>query len=68
MTHHLKGFIEENIMHYILKLEFPEVMQIIAIIGLFLPFFPNIFVKFFCKGSWLAHNNIKYTEIWQKLF
>ena len=35
MTHHSKGLIEENTMHYILKLECSEVMQIIAIIWLF---------------------------------
>ena len=32
MTHHSKGLIEENTMHYILKPEYSEVMQIIAII------------------------------------
>ena len=65
MTHHSKSLMAENIMHYILKLEFPEIMLIMAIIGLFLTFFPNISVKFFCKGSWLVCNNITYTEIWQ---
>ena len=34
MTHHSKGLIAENIMHYILKLECLKVMTIIAIIGL----------------------------------
>ena len=32
MTRHSKGLIEENAMLYILKLEFSEVMQLIAII------------------------------------
>ena len=49
MTHYLKGLIEENIMHYNLKLECPEVMQIIAIIGLFSTFFSNILVKSFVR-------------------
>ena len=30
MTHHLKGFIEENTMHYILKLKWLEVMYTIG--------------------------------------
>ena len=68
MTHHPKGLIEENTMHYFLKLECSEVMQIIAIIWLFLTFIHNISVKFFCKGPWLAYNNITYTKISQKLF
>ena len=34
-------------MHYILKQEFPEIMLIIAIIGLFLTVFSIISVKFF---------------------
>ena len=33
MTHHSKGLIEENTMHYILKLECSEVMQTVAIIS-----------------------------------
>ena len=68
MTHHSKGLMAENIMHYILKSESPEIMLIIASIGLFLTVFSNILVKFFCKGSWSAYNNITYTGIWQKLF
>ena len=37
-------------MHYILKRESPEIMLIIAIIGLFLSvFFSIILVKFFAK-------------------
>ena len=63
MTHHLKGLIEENVMHYTLKLECPKIMLIIAIIGLFFTFFPNMSVKFFCKGSWSAYNNITYMKI-----
>ena len=56
-------------MHYILKQESPEIMIIIAIIGLFLTgFFSIILVKFFCKVSWSAYNNITYTEICRKLF
>ena len=34
-------------MHYILKLECPEIMQIFAIIGLFLTVFINYFSKDF---------------------
>ena len=45
MTHHLKGLIEENTTHYILKLECSEVMQIIAIIGLIL----NVYSQYFSK-------------------
>ena len=37
--------IAEKNMHYTLKLECPEIMIIIAIIGLFLTVFPNILVK-----------------------
>ena len=44
MTHHSKGLIEEN-MHYILKLECSEVMQIIAIIWLFLTVYSQYFNK-----------------------
>ena len=55
-------------MHYILKQEYPKIMLIIAIIGLFLTVFFIILVKFFCKVSWSAYNNITYTEIWRKLF
>ena len=68
MTHHSKGLIEENTMHYILKLECSEVMQIIAIIWLFLTVYSQYFSKVFCKGPWLAYNNITYTKISQKLF
>ena len=50
-------------MHYILKQESPEIMLIIAIIGLFLTVFSIILVKSFCKVSWLVYNNITYTEI-----
>ena len=60
MNHHSKGLIEENTMHYILKQECSQVMQIIAIIWLFLPFIHNISVKLFCKGPWLGYNNITY--------
>ena len=59
MTHHSKGLIEENTMHY-MKQECSQVMQIIAIIWLFLTVIHNISVKFFCKGPWLADNNITY--------
>ena len=47
MTHYLKGLIEENTMHYILKLECSEVMQIIAIIWLFLTDVLQYFSKVF---------------------
>ena len=51
MTHHSKGLIEENTMHYILKLECSEIMQIIAIIWLFLTVYSQYFSNFFfCKG------------------
>ena len=66
MTHHLKGVILENTMHYILKLECPVVIQIIAIIGLFWTVFFQNFSKVFWKGSWLAYINIKYTTIRKK--
>ena len=59
MTHHSKSDIAESIMHYILKLEYYEIMLIIAIINLFFQYFSNVF----CKGSWSAYNNITYTEI-----
>ena len=69
MTHHSKGLIEENTMHYILKLECSEVMQIIAIIWIFLTVYSQFFSKvFLCKGPWLAYNNITYTKIFQKFF
>ena len=55
-------------MHYILKQESPKIMLIVAIIGLFLTVFSIILVKFFCKVSWSAYNNITYTEICRKLF
>ena len=45
MTHHSKGLIEENTMHYILKQECCQVMQIIAIIWLFL----NVYSQYFSK-------------------
>ena len=57
-----------NQLCYIWKQESPEITLIIAIIGLFLTVFSIILVKFFCKVSWSAYNNITYTEIWQKLF
>ena len=64
MTHHSKGLIEENTMHYILKQECSQVMQIIAIIWLFLTVYSQYFSKvFFCKVPWLAYNNITYTKI-----
>ena len=47
MTHHSKGLIEENTMHSILKLECSEVMQIIAIIWLFLTVYSKYFSKVF---------------------
>ena len=68
MTHHSKGFIWENKMHYILKLECSEVMVIIARIGPFFTVFPNILVNLLCKGSWLAYNKITYTKRLEKLF
>ena len=39
----------ENIMHYILKPESPEIMLIIAIIGLFLIVFSQYFSKVFLQ-------------------
>ena len=68
MTLHSKGLIEENTMHYVLKLESSEVMQIIAIIWLFLTVYSQYFSKVFCKGPWSAYNNITYTKISRKLF
>ena len=62
MTHHSKGRIEENTMHYILKQECSQVMQIIAIIWLFLTVYSQYFSKV-CKIPWLAYNNITYTKI-----
>ena len=47
MTHHSKGLIEENTMHYILKQEYSEVMQIIAIIWLFMTVYSQYFSKVF---------------------
>ena len=47
MTHHSKGLLEENTMHYVLKLESSEVMQIIAIIWLFLTVYSQYFSKVF---------------------
>ena len=47
MTHHSKGLIEENTMDYILKLEYSDVMQIIAIIWLFLTVYSQYFSKVF---------------------
>ena len=47
MTHHSKGLIKENTMHYILKLECSEVMHIIAIIWLFLTVYSQYFSKVF---------------------
>ena len=67
MTHHSKGLIEENTMHYILKQEFSQVMQIIAIIWLFLTVYSQYFSKVFCKGPWLAYNDITYTKIFHIL-
>ena len=46
-TPHSKGLIEENTMHYILKQECSEVMQIIAIIWLFLTVYSQYFSKVF---------------------
>ena len=46
MTHHSKGLIEENTMHYI-KQECSQVMQIIAIIWLFLTVYSQYFSKVF---------------------
>ena len=62
------GLIEENTMHYILKLECSEVVQINAIICLFLTVYSQYFSTFFGKGPWLAYNNITYSKIAQKLF
>ena len=47
MTDHSKGLIEKNTMHYILKLECSEVMQVIAIICLFLTVYSQHFSKVF---------------------
>ena len=47
MTHHSKGLIEENTMHYILKQEYSDVMQIIAIVWLFLTVYSQYFSKVF---------------------
>ena len=47
MTHHSKGLLEENTMHYILKLECLEIMQIFAIIDLFLTVYSQCFSKVF---------------------
>ena len=49
MPHHSKGLIEENIMHLILNMECPDVMQVIAIICLFWIVFSNNLVKFFVR-------------------
>ena len=49
MTHQSKGLIEENTMHYILKQECSEVMQIIAIIWLFWTVYSQYFSNFFLK-------------------
>ena len=46
MTHHSKGLIEENTVRYILKQECSQVMQIIAIIWLFL----TVYSQYFSKG------------------
>ena len=66
----LKGLMVENIIHYILKQESPEIMLIIAIIGLFLIVFFYYFSKNFLQRFMvgLQKYNIIYTEIWQKLF
>ena len=55
-------------MLYILKLECCEVMQIIAIIGLFFTVYSQYFSIFFVKGSWLAYNNMTDNKIFLKLF
>ena len=47
MTHHSKGLIGENTVHYILKQECSQVMQIIAIIWLFLTVYSQNFSKVF---------------------
>ena len=47
MTHHSKGLIEENTMHYILKPECFEVMQIITIIWQLLTVYSQYFSKVF---------------------
>ena len=41
---------EDNIMHYILKQESPEIMLIIAIIGIFLTVFFHYFSKKFLQS------------------
>ena len=51
MTRHSKGLIEENTMHYILKLECSEVMQIIAILWLCLTIYSQYFSKVFLLRS-----------------
>ena len=47
MTHHSKGLIEGNTIHYILKLECSAVMQIIAIIWLCLTVYSQYLSKVF---------------------
>ena len=47
MTHHSKGLIEENTVHYIFKQECSRVMQINAIIWLFLTVYSQYFSKVF---------------------
>ena len=47
MTHHSKGLSEENTVHYILKQECSQVMQIIAIIWLFLTVYSQYVSKVF---------------------
>ena len=51
MTHHSKGLIEKNTMHYILKLEYSVFMQIIAILLLFLTVYSQYFSKVFLSRS-----------------
>ena len=62
MTHHSKGPIEENTMHYILKLEYSEVIQIIAIILLFLTVYSQYFSKVFLLTLYGALYTIVYND------
>ena len=66
----MKGVIEENTMHYVMKLECPEVMLIIAIKGLFLTVVLQVLYMyvsiFFRKSPWSAYNNITCTKMFAK--
>ena len=64
MTNHSKGLIKENTMHYILKLECSGVMQIIAIIWLFLTVYSQYSSKVFLLMSMVG---LQYYNIYQNL-